>query len=326
MAEENKTSKIVFMGTPEFAADILRQLIQIPQFLIESVFTQPDKPAGRGKRLMQSPVKIFALEHGLPVFQPKTLKNEQVRCQLAAVSPDFLVVAAYGMLLPSSVLSIPHYASVNVHTSLLPSYRGCAPVQRAILDGLDKSGVSIMRMDEGLDTGPIFAQEVVDIHGETTGSVLKKMSSVAGPLLVQVLFDLLSGKQHERFQADVITPYAEKISSSDGIIDWTESVHRTECRIRAVTPSPGAHTVLVLDEHGEIPVVLESVNLDPSDEIYSPGSIIARKGEMRISCKDGNILVQRLKPFGKKSMDASAFLNGFRFNSRVPVCIGHARG
>lgn len=312
------------MGTPAIARDILEGLSLLPNVELVAVYTQPDRPAGRGKKIVPSPVKELALSLGLEVRQPLSLKKDEAECQyLASLAPDFLVVAAYGMILPNSVLAIPKYAPVNVHTSLLPAYRGAAPVQRAIMDGVKETAVSIMRVDEELDAGPVYATMPFSTYGETAGSLLEKMGRACVPLLVEVLEGIARGTCEPKEQTGEVS-YAAKLTREDGQIRFSRPAWAVECHVRGVTPDPGAHCVLKIGEN-EIAVVLEEV---AASELASEGAglVLAKKGCLYLSCEDVCLEVKRLKPQGKKSMDAASFVNGLRLASKALAQIGTVRG
>lgn len=310
------------MGTPKFAADILASLLECPWIDVPCVYTQPDRPAGRGKKLIPSPVKNLACAHNIPVRQPLSLKKEPAEQDfLAGLKPDYLVVAAYGMILPQTVLDLPRYAPVNVHTSLLPAYRGSAPVQRALMDGVERTGVSIMRMEAGLDTGPVYASTSVATAGETSGSLLDRMAGLAVPLLLSVLRDIPEGHCVPVEQTGT-SSYAAKISKQDGWIDFHRPARLVDCHIRAVTPDPGAHVTLSL-EQGPVTVVLEEVCCTENETGAEAGSVLARKGQLVLVCAEGALQVVRLKPQGKKSMDVASFLNGQRLAGSSLSRAGH---
>ncbi len=312
------------MGTPAIAREILEGLSSHPGIELVAVYTQPDRPAGRGRKIVPSPVKELALSLGLEVRQPLSLKKDEEECQyLARLAPDFLVVAAYGMILPNSVLAIPKFAPVNVHTSLLPAYRGAAPVQRAIMDGLKETAVSIMRIDEELDAGPVYATMPFSTIGETAGSLLAKMGRDCVPLLGQVLEGIANGTCQPKEQAGEAS-YAAKLTREDGKIRFSRPVATVECHVRGVTPDPGAHCVLKIGE-SEIAVVLEEAAATDMP-CEAPGLVFAKKGQLCISCEDNFLEVGRLKPQGKKSMDAASFVNGLRMAGRELVQIGTVQG
>ncbi len=311
------------MGTPEFAADILEGLLAFDNVSVSCVYTQPDRPAGRGKKLQPSPVKVLAEKHNLPVRQPASLKGEEELAVLAGLRPDFLIVAAYGMLLPESILAVPHFAPINIHTSLLPKYRGCAPVQRAIMDGEPETGVSIMRMEAGLDTGPVYASSAVPTAGETSGSLLKKMAQLSLPLLKTVLAEVCAGTLNPVPQQGEST-YAAKILKADGLIDVYCPCAVADCHIRAVTPDPGAHVTLELAA-GEVTLVLEEAVPVPFEGKMAAGEVYARKGKLLLACEDGCLDVKRVRPQGKKSMDVASFLNGQRLCTPELVLAGKVK-
>ena len=217
------------MGTPAFAADILASLLGWPEFSVQAVFTRPDREAGRGRRLMPSPVKVLALEKGLPVHQPSSMKTEEALQLVQSYEPDFLVVAAYGMILPQAVLDAARLAPVNVHTSLLPAYRGAAPVQRAIMDGCETIGVSIMRMTAGLDCGPFYAQKEVPVGRGTTGSLFGELAAVSAPLLRGVLRDIAEGRAVEHEQDGSLATYAAKVTKAESHVDFFKAREERGC-------------------------------------------------------------------------------------------------
>ncbi len=311
------------MGTPDFAADILEGLLGFDSVSVSCVYTQPDRPAGRGKKLQPSPVKVLAEKNNLPVRQPASLKGEDELAVLQSLAPDFLVVAAYGMLLPESVLAVPRFAPINIHTSLLPKYRGCAPVQRAIMDGEEVTGVSIMRMEAGLDTGPVYASCSVSTARETSGSLLKKMAQLSLPLLKNVLAEVGAGTL-EPVPQQGESSYASKILKADGLIDVFSPVAKADCHIRAVTPDPGAHVTLSLAS-GEVTLVLEEACPVPFEGKMTAGEVYARKGKLLLACEDGCLDVKKVRPQGKKSMDVASFLNGQRLCTPDLVLAGQVK-
>ncbi len=311
------------MGTPAFARDILAGLADSGDIEIAAVYTQPDRPAGRGKKLVPSPVKELALTLGLEVRQPLSLRRDEAEQDyLASLAPDFLIVAAYGMILPQRVLDIPSRAPINVHTSLLPAYRGSAPVQRALMNGEEKTGFSIMRIELELDAGPVYCTRELATEGETAGSLLAKMAPMSVPLLLHVMQGIEQGTCEARPQEGEPT-YAAKILKSDGIIDFARPARLVDAWIRGVTPDPGAHAELQLGET-VTGIVLEEVRVA---EAWSgaPGIVLAKKGRLCISCQDALLDVLRVKPVGKKSMDAASFVNGQRLAAKDLVEVGRVR-
>lgn len=301
------------MGTPDFAATLLEALLDDGRYDVVAAYSQPDRPSGRGRKLLPTPVKAVALSAGIPVLQPSTLKDEAAVAQLAAFRPDFLVVAAYGMILPAAALAVPRLAPVNVHTSLLPAYRGSAPIQRAIMNGEKETGVSIMRMDVGLDTGPVYESLSTSCATETAGELFEKLAGLAGPLLLRVLDAILDGSAVAHPQEGEPGPgrgYAAKVGKEEGHVDVRLPAKRLYDLVRGLTPDPGAHVELLFDNRPPCPLLLEAAL--PDDRAGEPGTVRAGKGELRLFCGEGSLVVKRLRPQGKKSMDAAAFLNGLR--------------
>lgn len=304
------------MGTPDLAAVVLRRLLGWSGGQVVAVYTQPDRPAGRGHKLRPSPVKELALEQGLPVLQPLNFRSPDAVQELAALRPDVLVVAAYGLILPQAVLDIPRLAPVNVHTSLLPRYRGAAPIQRAIMENWQddaESGVSIMRMEAGLDTGPVYARRRVALAGQTAGSLHDRLADMGGEALLEVLQALVEGRAVAETQDESLATYAAKVFKEDGYVDWSASLAEVHARIRGVTPFPGARTELqaaCLDA----PLVLQ---LQPGEaEAFAPGETPAcgsvrrdRRG-LSIACRDGWYRLTRVRPPARQEMDAVALCNG----------------
>ncbi len=310
------------MGTPDFAARILRGLLDSDRVLVAGVYCQPDRPSGRGKKCLPPPVKTLALERGLPVFQPASLRGGGEQAALAALRPDFLVVAAYGMILPQAVLDMPSYAPVNVHTSLLPAYRGSAPVQRAVMDGCAETGVTVMRITYELDSGPVYSQARVPVGRSTSGQLLEAMAAMAVPMVLDVLDGVQAGTLEAREQEGP-TNYAAKISKADGWLDLGRPVRAVDCHMRGVTPDPGAHVTLELPS-GAVDVVLDEA--EPVDvRAERPGLVLAKKGMLLLSCQDGCLRVLRLRPQGRKSMDAASFLNGQRLGGAELTPVGAVR-
>jgi methionyl-tRNA formyltransferase len=234
-------AQIVFMGTPEFAVPTLKRLIE--HHTVIGVVTQPDRPAGRNRQIQQSPVKQLALAAGIPLFQPEKLRRPEAIEELKRWSPDVYVVAAFGQILPQAVLDIPQYGSINVHASLLPRWRGAAPIQAAIRAGDAASGITIMKMDAGLDTGPILSQRAVPLAPDETGQSLHdKLAVLGGELLIETLPGYLSGEIVPQPQDDSLATYAPTIKKEEGLIDWTQSAESIERLVRAFTPWPGTYT------------------------------------------------------------------------------------
>ncbi|MFO7772420.1 MAG: methionyl-tRNA formyltransferase [Dehalococcoidia bacterium] len=249
--------RTVFMGTPQFAATILESLLQGPCQVL-AVYTQPDKPAGRGHQVAFSPVKNLALERGIPVVQPKTFKSSEVVEELASLQPELIIVAAFAYILPPEVLSLPKFACLNIHPSLLPRHRGASPVANTILCGDEVTGVTIMLMDAGLDSGPIIAQEEVEVSStDTTGSLSSGLADVGARLLLETLPEWLSGELRPQAQDESQATYSQLITSEDAEIDWHLSALQLWRRVRAYNPWPGCYTWLRgkrLKIHEAVPV------------------------------------------------------------------------
>jgi methionyl-tRNA formyltransferase len=302
--------RVVFMGTPDFAVPTLEALLDVPDMEVAGVVTQPDRPAGRGKTLRQSPVKQLALKAGLPVFQPAKLRGEEVLTQLANWQPDFHVVAAYGQILRQNMLDLPTHGSINVHASLLPRWRGAAPIQAAILAGDTETGVTIMQMDAGLDTGPILKKsDPVRIQPDETGQSLHdKLAELGGPLLVETLRGVLSREIKPQIQDETQATYANRIDKSEGQIVWSESAEAIDRRVRAFTPWPGTFTYLdgdLLKIHAGKPLTGNPKGLK-AGEI----SIEDSAASLVIGTGDGRYAPSRLQLAGRKAMDVDKFLNG----------------
>ncbi|MCR5169594.1 MAG: methionyl-tRNA formyltransferase [Desulfovibrio sp.] len=317
-AHAEKSLNLVFMGTPAFAADILQSLLDAPDVRVAACWTQPDKVAGRGKKLTPSPVKQLALQRGIPVFQPASLRSPEAQAEavplLKSFEPDFLVVAAYGMILPQAVLDVPKFAPVNVHTSLLPRYRGAAPVQRALMDGLEETGVSIMRIEAGLDTGPVYAQQTVSCLGENQGTLFVKLAKASGPLLLETLRAVAEGRAVEHPQDEALASYASKVTKQEGWIAFDRPAVQVEAMLRGLTPDPGAHVLFRLEDGREMSCILEQAELCAMPETLAAGEIWASRKKLVIGCAEGALSIRGIRPSGKKSMDQSAFINGLRLD------------
>lgn len=303
--------RVLFMGTPDFAVGTLKKIIEAGHEVI-GVYTQPDKPKGRGKELAMSAVKVKALALGLPVFQPERVRNEEVIEQIRAMKPDVMVVVAFGQILPKALLEIPKLGCVNVHASLLPAYRGAAPIQWAVLDGLEKTGVTTMLMDEGLDTGDILMQrEVVLDKKETGGSLFDKLSVVGAELLVETLTALENGTTVRTRQEDSKSNYAKMLNKALGKIDFNEDAEIIERLIRGLNPWPSAFTYL----GGKTLKIWDAdvVESDAEGVLYEgeAGTIveIGRKS-FTVACGKAALRINELQLEGKKRMPADAFLRG----------------
>ena len=302
--------RILFMGTPEFAVTPLEHLI-LNQYQVVAVCTQPDKPAGRGRFLIPSPVKKAALTWKLPVVQPVSLKRAEVVAQLAEFHPEVIVVAAFGQILPQSVLDIPRYGCVNIHPSLLPRFRGASPVASAILAGDEFTGVSLMLMDSGLDTGPVLVREQVSIiPQDTTGSLTVKLSQVAAQLLPEVLVRWTRGEITPQAQKETEATYSVPITKEEGEIDWHLSAVDIWRRVRAFQPWPGCYTRW----GGRRLEIIEAVPL-PREGSFEVGQVIALNKEgaaFGVNTEEGILGVLKVQLEGRRAMSAVEFVRGQR--------------
>jgi methionyl-tRNA formyltransferase len=306
--------RIAFMGTPELAAASLRALIACADVRVAGVVTQPDQPKGRGLKLQPSPVKEVALREKLPVLQPQRAREENFIKELSALAPELIAVAAYGQILPKAILDLPRFGCLNVHTSLLPKYRGAAPIQHAVLNGDSETGVTIIKMDVGLDTGDILAQERTPIDGSDNSQTLHdRLAEMGANLLVRSIADFVSGKIQPSPQPAEGVTYAPKIKKQDGQIDWTQPARAIWNRVRAMVPWPGAFTHLPGPPHPQLLKIWESETVDRSGE---PGSVLqADKNGIVIGCGAGALQILALQREGGRRMNATEFLAGHPLNA-----------
>ena len=311
--------RIVFAGTPEFAAEHLKALLDSP-YEIVAVYTQPDRPAGRGQKLMPSPVKQLALEHHIPVMQPPTLRAPEAQAELAALKPDLLVVVAYGLILPQVVLDIPRLGCINSHASLLPRWRGAAPIQRAIEAGDSESGVTVMRMEAGLDTGPMLLKSVTPISADDTGGSLHdRLAKLGPPAVIEAIAGLAAGTLQGELQDDSLATYAHKLNKDEARIDWNRPAIELERVIRAFNPWPICHSTL----NGEALKVLAATLADAQGE---PGQILAAsKDGLIVGCGAGALCLTRLQLPGGKALNFSDFFNSRREKFAVGTVLGAAQ-
>lgn len=305
-----KPLNIIFAGTPDFAAQHLQALLA-SQHRVIAVYTQPDKPAGRGKKLQPSAVKQLALAHNLPIFQPKSLRKEEAQQQLAQLNADVMVVVAYGLILPKAVLAMPRLGCLNVHGSLLPRWRGAAPIQRAIWAGDEQTGVTIMQMDEGLDTGDMLHKVSCEISkDETSASLYQKLAILAPQALIEVLDHLEEGKYPPQAQQNEFSNYAEKLSKEEAKLDWSLPAVQLERCIRAFNPWP-ISWLQTTDAQGnnQILKVYQATVLPHQNQTV--GTVLqANKQGIQIATADGVLNITQLQPAGKKPMAVQDFLNG----------------
>lgn len=312
-------TRVIFAGTPAFARENLRALIEAGVRPV-AVLTQPDRPAGRGKKLTPGPVKIFAREQGIDVIQPETLRDPAVISTLDAFEADLLIVVAYGLLLPQAVLDLPRVACLNVHASLLPRWRGAAPIQHAILAGDEQTGISLTQMDAGLDTGPVYASAAIDIGpGETAGDLHDRLADLGGKLLAKHLDAIASGDAVASPQDENDATCAAKIRTSDARIDWSGGADEVLRTIRAYNPVPGAWSEL----NGERIKCWTATRSDGEGAV--PGQIIGvRDDGIDVACGDGTVRLQTVQRPGRNRIQASGIASQTAaadriFVSREPV-------
>lgn len=294
-------AKVVFMGTPDFAVPSLQTLITHHEVI--GVVTQPDRPAGRGNDLRPSPIKVLAQQHNLPVIQPEKLRH--VYDTLKSWQADVFVVAAFGQILPQSVLDLPTHGCVNVHGSLLPRWRGAAPIHAAIRAGDAETGITIMRMDAGLDTGPMLRKRAIPIlPTETAQTLHDKMAQLGADLLAETLPDYLAGQITPEPQNSDLVTYAPQIEKQEGLIDWTQSAVSIERLVRAFTPWPGTYTFW---QGKQLKIHSGRVSTGQA----APGQIIAHEGGCAIGTGEGLYVPTELQLEGKKRVSASDFLRGY---------------
>jgi methionyl-tRNA formyltransferase len=300
--------RLVFAGTPEFAAVALRALLERGHDVV-SVLTQPDRPSGRGLRESYSPVKQLALKRGIAVRQPVSLRDSTVQTDLSDLGADVWVVAAYGLLLPRAILELPRLGCLNIHASLLPRWRGAAPIQRAILAGDTETGISIMRMDEGLDTGPVYLRRAVPIRAhDTAGSLHDRLAEVGAGAICEVLDALAADALRAEAQASEGACYAPKLTREDAHIDWSQPAAQLERLLRALDPAPGAYTT-----HAGSILKIWSGRTSAGRESAPPGTVLAAgPAGIEIQCGDGSLIVTVLQRAGSRRLEAGPFLSGHR--------------
>lgn len=303
------------MGTPDFAAESLKALLKSDICEVIAVYTQPDRPCGRGQNCKPGPVKLLALENDIDVYQPANFKNREDIDQLAALRPDFLAVAAYGLILPQAVLDIPKYAPLNVHGSLLPKYRGAAPIHRAVQNGDKATGITIMRMEAGMDTGPMLLQRAVGIGiDQTTEDIHDELAQLGGEMLVETISRFPEGKLAVIPQDDSQATYAAKLTKNEGLIDWDRPVEEVHNHIRAMHPWPGAYFFWTGPKGEKIRLTVMPGKAGEEEALAAdePGDILGVKdGYLEIACQDKVYLTPKVKPQGKKALDAVQFQCGY---------------
>lgn len=303
--------RIIFMGTPDFSVPALETLLESDHQVI-GVVTQPDKPKGRGKAMQMPPVKKKALEYNIPVYQPVKIRAEEAINHLREWDPDAIIVAAFGQILPKEIINMPRYGCLNIHASLLPKYRGAAPIQQAVIDGEKESGVTIMKMDEGLDTGAMLKKASICLDKKETGQTLHdKLSVLGGPLVLEVLRELEEGCAVFVKQNDEDSSYAKMLKKDMGRIDWKKTAVVLERLIRGLNSWPSAYT-------GYEGKTLKIWDADVVEENTSlkPGSIVrADKNSIFVQTGDGLLKIKEVQLEGKKRMDMGAFLRGYQIET-----------
>ena len=305
-----KSLNIIFAGTPDFAAQHLQAILN-SQHNVIAVYTQPDKPAGRGKKLQASPVKQLAEQNNIPVYQPKSLRKEEAQFELKALNADVMVVVAYRLILPKAVLDAPRLGCLNVHGSILPRWRGAAPIQRSIWAGDAQTGVTIMQMDEGLDTGDMLHKVYCDIlPTETSTSLYNKLAELAPSALIDVLDNLENGKFIAEKQDDSQSNYAEKLSKEEAQLDWSLSAMQLERNIRAFNPWPIAYFSTEDKDGNAQTLKVYQAEVFPHQDKPAGTILSADKNGIQIATVDGVLNLLQLQPAGKKPMSAQDLLNG----------------
>lgn len=298
------SNRIVFMGSPEFALPSLKQLTQ--HYAVVGVVTQPDRASGRGRELKAPPVKTLAQELNIPVIQPQKLREPEAMQQLQAWNPDLIVVAAFGQILRKEVLDLPKYGCINVHASLLPRWRGAAPVNAAILAGDEEIGVTIMKMDVGLDTGPMLSKKSIRLTSDlTTGSALQAMSTLGADLLIETLPGYIDGSINPQPQPEEGMTYAPMLKKEDGLLDFSRPADELERRVRAMNPWPGAW----FEWNGALLKVHKAHVGQGKAEV---GKRLVEQNQPAVGTGSGILILDEVQPPGKKSMSGKSFLAGVR--------------
>ncbi len=308
--------RVLFAGTPEFALASLKALVTGGTRPV-AVLTQPDRPAGRGKKLTASPVKQYATAAGIPVLQPTTLRDATIIEELATLKPDVLIVAAYGLILPQEVLDLPTHGCVNVHASVLPRWRGAAPIQAAILNADRTTGISLMSMTAGLDCGPVFLTESIDIGcAETAGELHDRLAARGGRLLVDNLDAIIEGKLEADDQDESLASYAAKISTADALLDWSQPAEEIGRRVRAYNPAPGAWFMLGDERVKCWRAAVKAATVDATE--VTAGTVLSADHDgIVIACGRGSISLTELQRPGKSRVSAREFAAPAELRGRI---------
>ena len=305
--------RLIFMGTPEFSLPGLKALIAAPNLEIVGVFTQPDKPVGRHQVLTPPPVKVLAKQHNLAIFQPEKIKtNTEI---IKSLKPDLIIVIAYGQIIPPDILALPTYGCLNVHASLLPKYRGAACLNAPILNGDKETGVTVMQMAAGLDTGPILRQAKIKLYGqETLADVHDELSQLGAELLVPTILDFIGGKIKPQVQDEQAATYVKTLNKEDGKIDWTKSATEIERLIRAYNPWPGSYTLIKSggpDQSSEKILKILAVKSEPVKiNKYKIGEMFLDNGQLLTQCGQDALAILKLQLAGGRPTTATEFLRG----------------
>jgi len=312
----SESLRIVFAGTPEFAAEHLKALLDTPHQII-AVYSQPDRPSGRGQKLTPSPVKQLALQHDIPVYQPPTLRDPAAQAELAALKPDLMVVVAYGLILPQVVLDIPRLGCINSHASLLPRWRGAAPIQRAVEAGDAESGVTVMQMEAGLDTGPMLLKVSTPIAvGDTGGSLHDRLATLGPQAVIAAISGLAASNLVGEVQDDSLATYAHKLNKDEARLDWGRPAVELERLVRAFNPWPICHSTL----NGEA-IKMHATELGEGSG--APGKILAAdKTGLTVACGEGALRLTRLQLPGGKALNFSDLYNSRREQFAVGLVLG----
>lgn len=304
--------RVLFLGSPEFALPSVDALAV--DYEVVAIFTQPDQRAGRGRQMKPSPVKNRALSLGIPVHQPNSLKDPTTQKLIEMIKPDVIVVVAYGKILPEEILSLPTFGCINVHASLLPRWRGAAPIQAAILAGDEETGITIMQMDPGLDTGPIYAQEKIQIlPTDTAGELSKRLATLGASTLINTLPGIFSGNNRAETQKESLATYAPRLKKKDGELDFIKPASALALQIRAYEPWPSSYFIL-----NDTRIVVRKAHADHSSS-YTPGMCLEHHHFPAVAANPGILILTMIQPAGKKAMPGDTFLNGAKdfLNERV---------
>jgi methionyl-tRNA formyltransferase len=312
-----KDVRIVFMGTPDFAVTILRHLVD-NNYNIVGVITAADKPAGRGRKLNESDVKKYALSKNLTILQPKNLKNEEFHQELKALNADLQIVVAFRML-PEAVWKMPKFGTFNLHASLLPQYRGAAPIHWAIINGETKTGVTTFFIDDKIDTGEIILQEEIAIEdAETVGTLHDKLMFLGADLVAKTINLISDGNITTKKQPELEEKSAPKLNPENTKVDWTASLDTIYNKIRGLNPFPAAWTIIKNDDE-EISAKIYAIQREISEHDFAVGKIITTKKELKVAVDNGFIIIDEIKLSGKKKMDVKSLLNGYTFSKEAEM-------